>query len=110
MVARSYATDVQPIWVRQGCAGVGCHGSARPAEGLDLSTASVGYSMLVNINSGQCATRKRVTPNDVAASYLINKLTGSGMCFGSAMPKAGGGLTQGELDIVRAWILSNAAP
>jgi hypothetical protein len=96
--------------VRHGCADGACHAGVRPAEGLDLSTAALGYSKLVNIASGQCATRKRVTPNDVAASYLVNKLTGSGMCFGSAMPKAGGGLTQGELDIVRAWILSNAVP
>lgn len=110
MTARSYAADVAPIWVRQGCAGAGCHGSTRPAEGLDLSTTATGYALLVNIASGQCTTRKRVVPNDVAGSYLVNKLTGSGMCFGSAMPKAGGGLTQSELDIVRAWILSNAAP
>jgi hypothetical protein len=107
---RSYAADVHPIWVRQGCAGNGCHGGARPAESLDLSTASVGFSQLVNVASGQCSARLRVKPNDVAGSYLMNKLTGSGMCFGSAMPKAGGGLTTAELDTVRAWILSNAAP
>ena len=75
-----------------------------------LTSASVGFAELVNVTSSQCATRKRVVANDVSASYLVNKLTGSGMCFGSAMPKAGGGLTQSELDIVRAWILSNAAP
>ena len=56
------------------------------------------------------AARLRVKPNDVAGSYLVNKLNGSGMCFGSAMPKVGGGLTQAELDVVRSWILSNAAP
>jgi hypothetical protein len=101
---------VHPIWVRQGCSDSGCHGGARPAESLDLSTATVGRAQLVNISSGQCSARKRVLPNDLAGSYLINKLTGSGMCSGSAMPKAGGGLTQAELDTVRAWILSNAAP
>lgn len=89
---------------------MGCHGGARPAEGLNLSTVALGFGQLVNITSSQCAARKRVVPNDLTASYLVNKLTGSGMCFGSAMPKAGGGLTQSELDIVRAWILSNAAP
>jgi hypothetical protein len=107
---RAFAADVFPIFVRQGCAGNGCHGGARPAESMDLSTATVGYAQLVNIASSQCTSRKRVQPNDVAASYLMNKLTGSGMCFGSAMPKAGGGLTAAELDTVRAWILSNAAP
>ena len=96
--------------MRQGCAGSGCHGGARPAESLDLSTASSGYQQLVNVAAAQCGSRKRVIPNDVSNSYLVNKLTGSGMCFGSQMPKAGGGLTQAELDTVRAWILSNAAP
>lgn len=109
-MARSYAVDVHPIWVRQGCAGSGCHGSTRPAEGLDLSTVSAGYADLVDQPSGQCSTRVRVKRNDVAGSYLVNKLLGAGMCFGSQMPKAGGGLTAAELDIVRAWILSNAAP
>jgi hypothetical protein len=110
-VARSYATDVHPIWVRQGCAGAGgCHGSTRPAEGLDLSTASAGYANLVDQPSGQCSSRLRVKRNDVANSYLINKLLGAGMCFGSQMPKAGGGLSAAELDVVRAWILSNAPP
>lgn len=101
---------MHPIWVRQGCAGSGCHAGARPAEGLDLSSASVGYANLVNAASGQCTTRKLVIPNDISGSYLVNKLLGAGMCFGSQMPKAGGGLTQTELDTVRAWILSNAAP
>lgn len=109
-MAKSYAADVNPIWVAQGCASGACHGGARPAEGLDLSTAALGYADLVNIASGQCSSRKRVVPNDVAASYLVNKLTGSGMCFGSQMPKAGGGLSTTQLDTVRAWILSNAAP
>jgi hypothetical protein len=109
-VPKSYATDVHPIWVAQGCASGACHSGARPAEGLELSTAAIGYSKLVNVASGQCSTRKRVVPNDVATSYLMNKLTGSGMCFGSQMPKASGGLSQLELDTVRSWILSNAAP
>lgn len=110
-MTRTYAADVHPIWVRQGCAGAGgCHSGARPAEGLELTTASTGYADLVNVASGQCSTRLLVKPNDVAGSYLMNKLLGSGMCFGSQMPKAGGGLTTAELDTVRAWILSNAPP
>lgn len=110
VTARSYATDVHPIWVRQGCAGSGCHGGARPAEGLDLSSASAGYADLVDRPSTQCTTRLLVKRTDVAGSYLVNKLLGAGMCFGSQMPKAGGGLSAAELDTVRAWILSNASP
>jgi hypothetical protein len=88
----------------------GCHGGTKPSEGLNLETANVGYSQLVGIASQQCTNRKRVVVNDVAASYLVNKLTGVGMCSGSQMPKAGGGLSVSELDIIRAWISSGAKP
>lgn len=101
---------MQPIWVAHGCGSGGCHGGARPAEGLDLSTASAGYADLVNVASGQCGARLRVKPNDVANSYLVNKVLGSGLCSGSRMPKMGSGLTAAQLDVLRAWILSGAAP
>jgi hypothetical protein len=107
---RSYAADVHPIWVRTGCATGACHAGVRPAEGLDLSTAAVGFAELLNVNSAQCTAKKRVAPLDLSGSYLLNKLTGSGMCFGSQMPKGGGGPTTQELDTIRAWILSGAAP
>lgn len=86
-----------------------CHGGVKPAEGLDFTTSSSGYSGLVNKASTQCTTTKlRVKPNDLAGSYLWNKLLGSGMCSGSQMPKAGVSLTQAQLDTVRAWILTGA--
>lgn len=106
--ATSYATDVYPVFRSCG-SGMGCHAGARPADGLDFSTASGSYAQLVGIASQQCSNRIRVVRNDVAASYLVNKLTGVGMCQGSRMPK-GGALTAAELDLVRAWITSGANP
>jgi hypothetical protein len=83
----------------------------RPAEGLDLSSASVAFSGLVNVRAGQCGGAKvRVVPGDPAASYLLNKLTGVGMCSGSVMPKAGSELSAAQIDVIRAWIGSGAAP
>jgi hypothetical protein len=108
---KTFAADVFPLFQGASCAGMGCHGGARPAEGLDLSSASVAFGALVNVRSGQCGGSKfRVVPNDPAASYLVNKLTGVGMCSGSVMPKMGGELTSAQIDVVRAWIGAGAAP
>lgn len=83
----------------------------RPAEGLDLSTASIAFAAMVNVRAGQCGGSKfRVLPGDPAARYLIAKLTGVGMCSGSVMPKAGGELTAARIDVIRAWIGAGAAP
>lgn len=106
---KSYAADVHPLWVKYDCAGSGCHGGARPAESLNLSSASTGYGELVGVSSTQCTGKKLVVASDLAGSYLYNKVTGLGLCFGSKMPK-GGGLTPGELDTVRLWIESGARP
>lgn len=93
-----------------GCGSIACHGGVKPAEDLNLSTESKAYAGLVDVNSSQCASRKRVTPGDSSASYLMNKLTGVGMCSGSKMPKTGPGLSNAQLDQLRAWIGSGAAP
>jgi hypothetical protein len=112
---KSYAADVHPIWQRASCGnsgtgGASCHSGNRPAENLDLSTAALGYGEMLNQPSGQCASKLLVKPGDVAGSYLINKLTGVAMCSGSLMPKADGALSAADLEVVRAWIGSGAAP
>lgn len=109
---KGFAADVFPIFQKYGCgSGMGCHAGMRPAENLELATASAAYAGLVGVRSSQCTTnRTRVVKNDVAASYLVNKLTGQGMCLGSVMPKAGSTLTAAELDVVRAWISTGANP
>ena len=81
-----------------------------PAASQNLSSASAGYAALVNVASVQCTTKLRVKANDLAGSYLMNKLLGTGMCVGSQMPKAGVSLTQAELDTIRAWISTGASP
>ena len=108
---KTFAADVFPLFQTAGCAGNGCHGGMRPSENLDLSTASIAFSALVNVRTGQCGGSKfRVVPGDPAASYLVAKLTGVGMCSGSVMPKAGSELSAAQIDVVRAWIGAGAAP
>jgi hypothetical protein len=87
-----------------GCATNACHDASRPAEGLDLSSASALQADLVDVASSQCTGRRRVLPGDPAQSYLINKLTGVGMCAGSQMPKGKPALSAADIDTVRAWI------
>lgn len=102
----SLANDVQPILsgASGNCALSGCHTGARPAEGLDLSTAAKSYANLVNVLSAECATTKRVAPGDTSASYLAWKLQGSGPCFfGTKMPKTGS-LTTAQINTILAWI------
>jgi hypothetical protein len=82
-----------------------------PAGSLDLSSAAVARAALVNVRADGCTSVKiRVVPGDPSASYLLAKLTGVGMCSGSIMPKAGSELPAAQLDVMRAWIGSGAAP
>ena len=64
----------------------------------------------MSVVADQCgAGQLLVAPGDPGASYLINKLTGVGMCFGSRMPKGGASLSSGDIDTIRAWIGAGAA-
>jgi hypothetical protein len=62
----------------------------------------------VGVDSEQCSGKKLVVPGDPSASYVINKLTGQGMCSGTAMPKADTRLPQAEIDEISAWICAGA--
>jgi hypothetical protein len=100
----SFAGQVQPIF-NAGCT-TNCHSGNRPAGGLSLA-AGAAYAELVNVTS-TCDGRKQVAPGAPEASYLINKLTGMGMCAGSVMPKMGGELAGVEIDVIRRWICQGA--
>lgn len=109
----SFSADVFPIFTAKGCAASTCHAGARPDAGLDLRSAGVAWAELVDVRSTQCVSLDLVEPGDPAASYLINKLTGVGMCGqGFAMPRGVGAtrLTAAQLDAIRAWITGGAAP
>jgi hypothetical protein len=105
--AVSFAGDVQPIFDAS-CATQGCHAGRRPQDGLSLESGS-SYAALVGIDSAQCQSpRPLVTPEDVSASYLMNKILGTDMCAGTSMPKGFGSLTADEMNVIGAWICGGA--
>jgi hypothetical protein len=102
----SFTNQVQPIFTAS-CTNNGCHSSGnKPAASLSL-VAGASYGALVNVAS-TCAGKMRVVPSSVPASYLMNKLTGVGICSGTQMPKTGQSLSKAELDAISGWICEGA--
>ncbi len=76
-------------------------------DGLDLSVGKA-FAGLVNITAKQCNDgRKRVLPGDSAQSYLIDKMMGIDLCFGTKMPKVGT-LPSQQVTTVANWICAGA--
>jgi hypothetical protein len=100
----SFAGQVQPIF--DASCTTNCHSGNRPAGNLSLVTGAA-YAELVNVAS-TCNGRKYVAPGSPETSYLINKVSGVGMCSGSVMPKMGSELSQSQIDLIRAWICQGA--
>jgi hypothetical protein len=104
-----YESDIEPLLV-QYCTSMGCHASMSPAvEDLNL-TLGAGYSALVGVPSEQCDERLRVEPGAPSRSYLLDKLRGVNLCFGTKMPKSGPGPSEEEIDAIAGWICAGAAP
>jgi len=80
----------------------------RPAETLSLESGKA-FAELVNVASGQCGGRTLVKPGAPASSYIMDKLTGTNLCMGSQMPKAGQSLPSTQIDTIRNWICQGAS-
>jgi hypothetical protein len=96
----SFASVVQEIFNRRGCASGSCHGSAGSA-GLSL-TSGTSYANLVNITATQ-ADIPRVIPGDANGSYLVIKLEGR-QTVGARMPLGGAALDNIDLSNIKNWI------
>lgn len=106
----AYKTQIEDGILVPLCATSQCHGREQaPAGGLDLR-AGTAYGALVDKKSTApaCSSRTFVVPNDVAASYLVDKLKGTPGICGSPMPKSGG-LAPSQLALVEGWICNGAA-
>jgi hypothetical protein len=115
----SFVGDVYPLFVGT-CNGSGCHSttSGTPKAMLDLLGSETAHGELVGVASVNCTVTPKtlVVANDVAASYLINKLTGVGLCGGQPMPRSAPmsglpnppALSESQIDLVRAWIATGA--
>ena len=87
-----------------------CHtggGATLPAS-LNLSSAAASYAALVGVASTQQPAVLRVAPNNVAGSYLVQKLEGAPGITGERMPLFGQALSQATIDTVKSWINSGA--
>ncbi len=101
----SFASQIQPIFTSN-CT-TGCHTGIHPAAGMSLASGAA-FGSLVGAGSSTCAGRVRVTAGSVTASYLINKLTNTGICNGNAMPLSGGPLPAAQINLLRSWICQGA--
>ena len=99
----SFASDIQEIFTRTGCASSSCHGVSESA-GLRL-TSGDSYGELVNVASTQVSSF-RVIPNDAQNSYLVVKIEGR-QTVGSSMP-IGGSLDNIDISNIRNWIDTGA--
>jgi hypothetical protein len=98
-VTQTTFTEIQNKVFNVSCTSSGCHGGSNIQGGLNL-TAGVSYSQLVNVNSLENPSLKRVQPGSSAQSFLIRKLEGTGT---SIMPPSGK-LSQSTIDSIKAWI------
>ncbi|HVY83024.1 MAG TPA: TIGR03118 family protein [Steroidobacteraceae bacterium] len=87
-----------------------CHngsGVALPGV-MNLSSAAATFAALVNVQSINEPTLKRVLPGDPDNSYIIHKLEGTNLGTTSRMPLGGPFLDQPTIEMVRAWITAGA--
>jgi hypothetical protein len=88
----------------------GCHsgfGTALPGS-MNLTTTASTFAALVNVNSVEQPTLKRVAPNDAVNSYVIHKLEGTNLGGTQRMPLGGPFLDQATIDQVKGWINAGA--
>jgi hypothetical protein len=104
--ASVYTATIQPIWNLK-C--TGCHSGSGAPKGLNL-TAGNSYSLLVDVNSNELPSMKRIKPNDVANSYLVHKVEGTQGAVGGSggqMPLGCSGsscLSAAQINDIKAWI------
>jgi hypothetical protein len=109
-----FDTDIQPI-LEAACV---CHFSAMPggdmtAPYLNLN-AGLAVGELVDVDSVQVPTMKRVAPGDVNNSYLVHKLRGTHVDVGAPtdtdpMPPLAP-LPEDDIAAIEAWIVGGALP
>ncbi len=92
-------SDIEQRVFAVSCATAGCHGGSNPQAGLDL-TPGRAYDQLVNVNSLNYPTSKRVAPGASAQSVLLQVLRGSAQ---PSMPPSGP-LATAVVDSIAAWI------
>jgi hypothetical protein len=106
----SFTTDIYNPLMASTCTAPGCHDAATTSGGLNLSSATIAKSSLINVTALECPSEKFVAPSSSSTSYLVNKLAGTLTCgSGAQMPMYGPYFTATQLNTVKAWIDQGAA-
>lgn len=88
--------------------GTNCHLAASPSEGLSLKPGE-SHAQLVDIPAKQsCNGQLRVQAGSAAGSYLVNKITNSGVCPGKKKMPPGNSLSAAEQQTIIDWICQGA--
>jgi hypothetical protein len=104
-----YNTTIQGIFDAR-C--TGCHIGGSPPANLNLSAAT-SHAAIVNVNSTELPSMKRIKPNDVPQSYLMHKVKGTQGSVGgsgSQMPLGGSPLSGGQIGDLESWVNTGALP
>jgi hypothetical protein len=88
----------------------GCHNGLGPMlpNSMNLTSAASTFAALVDVNSEEQPTLKRVKPGDAANSWVIHKLEGTDLGTTARMPFGGPFLDQPTIDTVKSWIAAGA--
>lgn len=89
----SYQQDIAPIIGT--CTGEICHGGWS-------------YETVVGRPSRECCDQFLVSPGDPSKSYLLNKLEGKNICWGSRMPLDPSPLATASIQKIADWICQGA--
>lgn len=101
----SFSAQILPIF-QQSCSDGDCH-IGFDAGGLALDE-SVAYANIVNVPSLQNFQMPLITPKNPDQSYLFQKLLPDGNYFNDRMPKNRAPLAEGNISLIRTWILEGA--
>lgn len=99
-------TRVQNEVFTPSCALLGCHDPLGQQSQMVL-TAGQAYANIVNVNSVEMPSLKRVDPASFQDSYLYRKVTGAGIT-GDRMPQGLPPLSDAHIALIRDWIRRGA--
>ena len=107
-------THIQTNILTTGCAGGNCHTAGQSNAGVrDLDLFNEAYDNLVDVDSTESGTLKRIQTGDALLSYFMHKLDGTHLDppangIGGSMPLLSSLLPQPDRDGIRSWINSGA--
>jgi len=96
----SFSQDIKPIFTNS-CAVLNCHDATAQAGLILLQNQA--YTNIVNANSTQDPSKKRVEPGNADNSYLVIKIEGK-QAVGGRMPLGGGPLNSTQIQNIKNWI------